>query len=259
MGPETTDEGDGRRDILRRLASVSAQNERLLQRLADSEQRFRGLAKAVWKVQEEERGRLARELHDGIGQTVTALINQLRRMQKRTPAPETAPDLAEAVRIAELALADLREMSRLLRPPVLDDLGLRAGLSWLTRTVHEHTGVETEIDWQADLEERFDPELETLVFRIVQEALNNIVKHSGERRAQLAVSRGSGGLAVEITDAGRGFDPVQALAADDKAPGFGLRGIRDRVELFGGHLALETAPGRGCRLRAILPAAEARP
>jgi two-component system, NarL family, sensor kinase len=250
VGPEATDDGEGRREILRRLANISAQNERLFQRLTEGEQRFRGLAKAVWKVQEEERRRLARELHDGIGQTITALINQLRRFEQ--------PGTAEAVRIAELALADVRELSRLLRPPVLDDLGLRAGLTWLARTVREHTGVETEIVWQADLDERFDPELETLVFRVVQEALNNIVKHSGEQHAHLAVSRGVDGLAVEIVDEGRGFEAAQGMSADGSSPGLGLRGIRDRIELFGGRFTLDSSPGRGCRLRIVVPVGEAR-
>ena len=109
--------------IAERVEQISARNERLLERMVEGERRFRGLAKSVWKVQEEERRRLARELHDGIGQTLTALINQLRRVKPGEPANG---GLAAAIEVAELALKDVRELSRLLRPPVLDDLGLRA-------------------------------------------------------------------------------------------------------------------------------------
>lgn len=245
-------------EVLRRIAEITAQNERLVRRLSEGEQRFRGLAKAVWKVQEEERRRLARELHDGIGQTVTALINQLQRVQQRGGLADPA-GLTEAIKIAELALEDVREMSRLLRPPVLDDLGLSAGLAWLARTLREHTGLETALDCRVDETERLDTELETVVFRIVQEGLNNVIKHSGAREARVAVGRNNGSLEIEIADSGRGFDPAHALSAAGGANGLGLRGIRDRIELFGGRLELHTAPGRGCRLRVAIPSSELSP
>ncbi|HZC76569.1 MAG TPA: histidine kinase, partial [Ktedonobacterales bacterium] len=163
--------------IAQRVEQISARNERLLERMIEGERRFRSLAKSVWKVQEEERRRLARELHDGIGQTLTALINQLQRLQSGTAAPG---DLEAAIEVAELALKDVRELSRLLRPPVLDDLGLHAGLAWLTRTLREHSELRASIDWQAGEDERLDQELETLIFRIAQEGLNNVLKHSGQ-------------------------------------------------------------------------------
>lgn len=244
-------------EIARRVAQITAQNNQLFRRLIEGEQRFRGLAKAVWKVQEEERRRLARELHDGIGQTLTALINQLQRVRQRG-AGELDGGLAEALDIAGLALQDVRELSRLLRPPVLDDLGLRAGLTWLARTLREHTGLQTAIDWQEEGDERLDPDLETLVFRIVQEGLNNVVKHSGQREARLVVRRAGSRLEIEITDQGRGFDPAQVLSPAGGATGLGLRGIRDRIDLFGGRLELDAAPERGCRLRVFIPMSETR-
>jgi two-component system NarL family sensor kinase len=236
--------------IAQRVEQISARNERLLERMIEGEKRFRGLAKSVWKVQEEERRRLARELHDGIGQTLTALINQLRRVQ---PDGGAAGGLEAAIQVAELALRDVRELSRLLRPPVLDDLGLHAGLTWLARTMREHSELSTSIDWQAEADERLDPELETLIFRIAQEALNNVVKHSGQHEARIAVRRHADSLELEIADGGSGFDVAQVLSPAVGAAGLGLRGIRDRIELFGGQLAIESAPGRGSRLRVVVP------
>lgn len=249
----------GRRPIERiaeRVEQISARNERLFERMVEGEKRFRGLAKSVWQVQEEERRRLARELHDGIGQTLTALINQLRRL----PADGAANGgLEAAIEVAELALRDVRELSRLLRPPVLDDLGLRAGIAWLARTLREHSGLETDIDWQAAEDERLDPELETLVFRIAQEALNNVIKHSGQHEARLAARRHAGSFELEIADRGRGFDVDSVLGPAGDATGLGLRGIRDRIELFGGRLAIESKPGAGSRMRVVVPVGGASP
>jgi two-component system sensor histidine kinase UhpB len=240
--------------ISARVERISARNEQLLERVIEGEKRFRGLAKSVWKVQEEERRRLARELHDGIGQTLTALINQLRRV----PVDGNGnSDLKAAIEVAELALTDVRELSRLLRPPVLDDLGLHAGLTWLARMLREHSGLATVIEWQAGEEERLDPELETLVFRIAQEGLNNVLKHSGQLAARLAVRRHGDSLEFTVADAGHGFDVVKVLSPAGGAAGLGLRGIRDRVELFGGQFAIDSAPGRGSRLRVVVPVAEA--
>lgn len=258
--PASTKPPEGGRQALEQIAErveqISARNERLLERMIEGEKRFRGLAKSVWKVQEEERRRLARELHDGIGQTLTALINQLRRVQTDGGAIR---DLGAAIEVAELALKDVRELSRLLRPPVLDDLGLRAALAWLARTMREHSELLATVDWQAGEDERLDPELETLIFRIAQEGLNNVVKHSGQREARVFVRRHADSIEFEIADSGRGFDPVQVLSPAGGAAGLGLRGMRDRVELFGGRLAIESQPGAGSRLRVVVPLPEARP
>ena len=239
--------------IARRVEQISARNERLLAGMIEGEKRFRGLAKSVWKVQEEERRRLARELHDGIGQTLTALINQLRRLP-----PGGDGQLEAAIEVAEMALRDARELSRLLRPPVLDDLGLRAGLSWLARTLREHHGLQATIEWRTPEEGRLDPEIETLFFRIAQEGLNNVVKHSGQLEARLTVLCRSAHLELEIADGGRGFDVAEVLSPAGGAAGLGLRGMRDRVELFGGRLAIESSPGHGSRLRASVPLPESR-
>lgn len=244
-------------ELVRRVAELSVRNEQLLRRLIADEKRFRGLAKAVWKVQEDERRRLALELHDGIGQTLTALVNHLRRVRQATADAMAAGGLDQGIELADLALDDVRELSRLLRPSVLDDLGLQAALSWLVRIMRERAGLTTLLDWDLEESAELDPEVETLVFRIVQEGLNNIVKHSGQHDAKVAIAGGGTRLELEIADSGRGFEPAEALSRAGEA-GLGLRGIRDRIELFGGRFELAASRGGGSRLRVVVPLGAAR-
>jgi two-component system, NarL family, sensor kinase len=238
--------------IADRVEQLSARNERLLERVVEGESRFRVLARAVWKAQEDERRRLARELHDSVGQTITALIAKLRQAQQSG----RKPDFDSAIEIATLALNDVRELSRLLRPPILDDLGLQAGLNWLCRTLREHNGLATTLDWHADEFERLDPELETLVFRVAQEALHNVIRHSGRREARMMFRRAHDRVEFEVADDGCGFDGDAALSKGEVAKGLGLRGIRDRVELFGGRLEIDSSPERGARVRVTVPTGE---
>ncbi len=250
--------GDPMHDIVDRVRHITRENERLFERLIEGERRFRGLAKAVWKVQEDERRRLARELHDGLGQTLTALTNQLERLQRKLEEQGSgealAAGLADSVETARQALNDSRELSRLLRPPVLDDLGLAAALSWLARNLEQRTDLHVDLTVEG-IEERLDPELETLVFRLVQEALTNVLRHSGARQAAVAVSRSGGLLELRISDRGRGFD-ARAAFAGHEAAGSGLRGMRDRLELFGGRLELVSAPDQGTLVSARVPLLE---
>jgi len=248
-------------DIVDRVREITRENERLFAQLIAGEHRFRGLAKAVWKVQEEERRRLARELHDGLGQTLTALTHQLERLQQKlaeSGAAELAERLADPVELARLALDESRELSRLLRPPVLDDLGLPAALSWLARTLEQRTGLAVALSLDG-LDEGLDPDLATLVFRLVQEALTNVLRHAGVARAEVAVRRAGGALELRVADAGGGFDAAAALADRGPATGSGLRGMRDRLELFGGRLDIASSPGQGTVVAARVPLEETPP
>ncbi len=233
-------------EIIERVQIISAENETLLQQLAQGEYRFRHLAKAVWQVQEEERRSIALELHDGIGQILTALINHIQHA-----GGDTGPDdSGESLELATTALAEVRRMSRALRPSVLDDLGLAAALRWLIRTTGESSGLDLALSWP-DEKLSLDKESETLVFRIVQEALTNIVKHAEASRVRVAVQSTAQVLQVSITDNGCGFDAQTVLATSDQ--GFGARGMRDRAELFGGHLTIDSAPGEGTSVALELP------
>ncbi len=244
----STDDQPALGDIIERVQIISAENEKLLRQLAEGEYRFRHLAKAVWQVQEEERRSIALELHDGIGQILTALINHIRH----SGGDAGSDDGGGSLELATTALAEVRRMSRALRPSVLDDLGLAAALRWLIRTTGEASGLDLTLTWPDD-EVELDKESETLVFRIVQEALTNIVKHAEASRVRIAVQDAAQVLQVSITDNGRGFDAATVLAASDQ--GFGARGMRDRAELFGGRLLIDSAPGEGTSILLELPQA----
>jgi len=250
-------------DVVERLRRIHRDNERLFARLVEGEERFRSLARSVWAVQEEERRRVARELHDGLGQTLTALKIRLERLglraSGRDPAAgaELAADLAATVELAGAALAEARRLAHLLRPQMLDDLGLYPALRWLGRTLGEWTGFGVVLDLvgerPGDPEERLDPEIETLAFRVVQEGLTNAMKHSGAPGASVRVERRDGALRLRVADQGRGLDPARVLRGSESAVGFGLRGMRDRVELAAGRFELRSRPGEGTELEVELP------
>jgi signal transduction histidine kinase len=240
--------------LAERVDRLARENAALFERLLAGERRFRGLARSAWRVQEAERRRLARELHDGLGQSLTALRIRLERLAALAEPehPALAAPLAEAVEAAARALADTRRLSHLLRPRVLDDLGLVPALRWLARTVGEWAAFAVDFEHRGVGEERLDADAETLLFRVAQEALTNAVKHSGAAGASLRLERAGGRLRLAVRDRGRGFDP--AADAPD-AESSGLAGMHDRVELFGGRLAIDSAPGRGTAVTVELPLA----
>lgn len=228
------------------LEELRQQYRQLLQRLEANERQFRSLGRAVWQVQEDERRRLARELHDGIGQNLTALKHRLAQLGEAI-APAHRAKLEAAIGLCSATLEDTRELSRLLRPPILDDLGLEPALRWLARSQGEASGIEVlaEVESLPPL----DGELQTLLFRVAQEAINNAVKHSGAGTILMRLVARDGALQLQVADDGRGCDPKTAVASG----GSGLGGIRERLRLHEGRLELRSAPGEGTRLRAVVP------
>jgi signal transduction histidine kinase len=228
------------------LEELRAQYQRLLQRLENNEREFRRLGRSVWRVQEDERRRLARELHDGIGQHLTALKHRLVQLGDGI-APRQRAQLDAAIALCGDALEDTRHLSRLLRPPILDDLGLEPALRALARSLGEASALEVSVEIQ-DLPP-LDDDMQTLLFRVAQEALNNAAKHAQARTVLLRLVARGGLLQLQVADDGHGCDPDVAL----RAGGSGLSGMRERLRLYDGRLELHSAPGTGTRLRAVVP------
>lgn len=230
-------------------AALREQYLALLHRLEANERDFRRLGRAVWRVQEDERRRLARELHDGIGQNLTALKHRLEQSATEVTAGQTQlrERIESAIALCSGTLEDTRNLSRLLRPPVLDDLGLDAALRWLARSVGETSDIEIGVEMEPLPE--LDNELQTLLFRVAQEALNNIAKHADAKTVLLRLVAREGRLQLQVVDDGRGCDPATALASG----GSGLGGMRERLRLHGGRMELHSVPGDGCRLRVVVP------
>ena len=218
---------------------------RLVARLEANEREFRRLGRSVLRVQEDERRRLARDLHDGVGQNLTALKHRLAQLRDGAQDAALRDALDAAVELCADTLEDTRELSRLLRPTILDDLGLEPALRWLGRSVGDTAGLAVTVEIEPL--PALDGERQTLVFRIAQEALNNIAKHAQARSVLLRLVERDGRLQLQVVDDGAGFDQAQV------AGGSGISGMRERLRLFGGTLEVHSAPGHGTRLRAVVP------
>jgi signal transduction histidine kinase len=211
-----------------------------------SERVTRDALRRAVDAQELERRRLARELHDEIGQDLTSLLLGLRTIEE-AQGPAALTDATAALR--ELIVAALRDVRRLaveLRPKALDDFGLVPALERLAQTFAEQTGMEFEVEESLG-GQRLSSDAETALYRIVQEALTNVVKHAGARRVSIVLTRRDGGVAAVVEDDGQGFDP------EGEHEGLGLLGIRERLALLGGGLEIESAPGKGTTLVAEVP------
>lgn len=250
MPPLAADENQTMRNELQRL---SEQQNRLFAQLQAGEEHFKQLARSVWRVQENERRRLARELHDGIGQHLTALRHRLQGLGQNA---ENNGDirLQQATSLCEIAIEEIRALSRLLRPQILDDLGLDAALQWLARHSSEDSGCTIEVD-VGTLPDGIDSDLSTLIFRVVQEALANALKHAQARHVVVRLSQRGRGLLLLVVDDGVGCDVDAALQRSSESESTGLASMRERVRLFNGQLELISQPGEGLQLRVRLPLA----
>lgn len=238
------------------LATLLQEHRTLIDQLQQGQDHFRQLARSVWRVQEDERRRIAHELHDGVGHNITALIHLINEALAALPAGADVDParrgLERAQTIAESTLQDTRSLSRLLRPQILDDLGLEQALRWLARTFTQTHGLDVQLAIDGPLTE-LDGDRCTLVFRVAQEALANIARHAQAQHIDIALDCRSGYASLSIRDDGRGGDPDQALARSGEGASSGLGGIRDRVRLFGGSLRVESSPGAGFGVTAKFP------
>lgn len=198
------------------------------------------------ETQEAERQRIARELHDEIGQVLTSAGMMLALSQRQPAAAQT--EIAEARALLDDLIGRVRNLALDLRPSILDHFGLTAALSWFFEQVTAQTGVRVVFDDLLPEDARFGAEIETAAYRIIQEALTNIARHAAVREATVSVSTDGDLLVVEVEDLGTGFAQERVSAQS-----FGLTGMRERTNILGGRLIIETSPGAGTRVIAELP------
>lgn len=212
---------------------------------------LRTLSRRVLEAQETERRRVAMELHDELGQSLTAIkIN----LQAKTRFKEQTPDElnAENIRIVEHALQQVRHLALALRPSMLDDLGLVPALRWIAEQTAERGGFTVQVT-APDLQSRLSSDIETACFRVVQEALTNITRHARAQHVKIDVHLGSHALVVNVKDDGCGFD-LAAMRERALAGGsIGVLGMQERATLIGGDLAIESTPGQGSTVRMHCP------
>ncbi|MEW5988245.1 MAG: histidine kinase [Chloroflexota bacterium] len=204
----------------------------------------------VMAAQEEERKRIARELHDSTSQSLTSLLVGLRALGNACDLPEVQQHVAELRGVAAEALRDVHDLARQLRPSVLDDLGLPAALERYAADWQRRHALTVDLAMRGLKEERLPMEVETALYRIVQEALTNVARHAQATTASVLVERHDGVVRAIIEDDGRGFDPPVAGQTEQR---LGLYGIRERAELLGGTLTIESEAGLGSSLFVEIP------
>jgi len=231
-------------------ARVAARTEELRQQQGLTQQ----LLHRAITAQEEERARLARELHDEIGQTLTAVQLSLDRLAKALPTddPGSRERLDRGRTLTEQALTDLRRMIAALRPGVLDQLGLLPALGWVADHTVRSLGIIVAVEANG-LQQRLPAEVETILFRIAQEAMSNVARHSGAQHLNVELIQREGQLTLTLSDDGHGFDPTAVTTTPDRSRGLGLAGMQERASLAGGQVTVESAPGRGTTVRVVMP------
>ncbi len=233
------------RDITARKQSEQA--------LAQSEKQLRLLSAQLLTTQENERKRVARELHDGIGQLLTAIKFRLENVQRNAePNKMTTYEcpLAPIIKVIQDAIEEVRRISMALRPSILDDLGIVATINWFCREFSAtYSGVR--IEKKIDLDENLSPKsLKTVIFRVLQEALNNIAKHSGANFVRVELANDTEQIYLVVADNGIGFLNDSSQNSNNGLRTFGMASMRERVESLGGILDVESGIGKGASIRA---------
>jgi signal transduction histidine kinase len=240
--------------LLRAKVSVFAELHRRAQQLEALNKELRHLSASLIVAQDEERRRMARELHDGLGQNLAAAKMILDRCARQHPVlSPPGQSISDACMIIDRAIQQLRSTSYLLHPPMLDEVGLRSALQWYLDGLSERSGIATSLDLRPKEFPRLAPEVERAVFRIIQEALTNVFRHSGAHRAWVSVANEDGRVICSVSDDGKGF-PEEIAQFHPDSIGVGIAGMRQRVKEFGGKLQLRNT-GSGSLLMATIPLA----
>lgn len=218
--------------------------------LAQSEQ-LRGLSAEILRAQDEERRRIAREMHDSAGQTLTALsIEQARIAKRLADQPDLAQVMEYAQTLAEQLTQEVRTTAYLLHPPTLDEGGVGNALRWYVDGLTSRNEINFVLQISEDFG-RLPATAELAVFRIVQEALTNIRRHSGSKDAVIRIGRNDGTVSVEVEDHGNGMSPEKVIEIQERG-GVGFRGMRERLRQLGGELSIKSGP-TGTTIRAQIP------
>lgn len=234
------------------LARLAETFNDTLGRLERDQEQLRLLTIKVIGAQEDERKRIARELHDDTAQILFAQLLRIAAM--KTSGPETTPTQVDQLEEMTVeAIEAVRRLALELRPPALDDLGLREALEGLTQRYSEQMGIPIAFH-TAGFRERLDPAVELVLYRVAQEALTNVAKHARARSASVVIDRRNGQVCLTVEDDGIGFDNGMSAGHEHRGLGLGLFGMEERVMLVGGTLRISrVSPGGGTSIRAVIP------
>jgi signal transduction histidine kinase len=232
-----------------RTQEIQRRNEEI-SRQADL---LRDLSGRMLQAQDEERRRLARDLHDSAGQTLADMNIKLAQKKRAKGNPEQLGSMVQEVEeLVQGLTQEIRTTSYLLYPPMLDEGGLSYALRWYVEGLVERSGLEIDLKIP-DSFERLSREMELIIFRVVQESLTNIHRHSGSKSASIRIERQDENVHVTVQDNGKGMSPEKLAEIQSQGKGVGLRGMRERVRSLQGELTIESS-GSGTKVSAILPA-----
>lgn len=226
---------------------IEQQNSRRYEEVQNARRSLEQLSARLRDAQETERRTISRELHDQVGQTLNAVLVEAANLAKRIP-PDDSVSLRALDNIrnfADSSVNSIRDIALLLRPSMLDDLGLIPALEWQAREVSRRSGIKITVK-AGDVPDSLSDDMRTGIFRVVQEALHNISRHSGAKWAVVNVRQEGDGLLLTVEDDGSGFDA-------QKTRGLGMLGMEERVRQLGGQFEVHSTPGKGTELRARLP------
>ncbi len=220
----------------------------------DVDERLRVLSARVLSIQEEERRRISSDLHDDIGQSVTALKFGLHRLASTPRLGGGATKLvSECIGMADATLERVRQLAYDMRPPQLDQLGLEEAVHWLVERQRAATGIDIKCHFNGLLNRRFGQAMESACYRIAQEALSNASRHAGASSILVAVEASARALTLTVRDDGRGFDASPGARRAPKSSSLGLISMDERAQLAGGRLVVQSDPGQGTIIRAVFP------
>jgi len=250
-----------RRDSAVRYEAQAELEEKVQQRTAELNSANRNLGELsarLLHLQDEERRRIARELHDSVGQALAALSMNLSSVTTDIQhLAKTAATIADSSALVKDMSSDIRTISYLLHPPLLDEAGLSSALTWYIQGFSERSKIEVHLDIPEDFG-RLSRDLETAVFRVVQECLTNIHRHSESKVAKIAITHSDGHIRVQVEDKGKGVPPqkrAEIISSAAATPGVGIRGMRERLRQLGGSLEIHSnGDGKGTVVTAWVPA-----
>jgi signal transduction histidine kinase len=239
-------------ELLRAKVSIFAELHRKTRQLEILNMELRSLSGRLIAMQDEERRRFARELHDGLGQELTAAKMAIDSILLPGPNEFNRQAVEQASSLIDGAIQQVRSVSHLMHPPLLDEIGLDAALSWYSEGLTKRSGIATAIELEPSDFPRLTANLETMVFRIVQEALTNVFRHSAAKKCWVSVIKEESRLQVTVRDDGKGISS-EIAAFNPEAIGVGIGGIRQRIKEVGGVLSLRNGKPKGAILEATIP------
>jgi two-component system sensor histidine kinase UhpB len=238
------------------ITQLTTTLDSLVRELNDRNRELRALSEQAINALEDERKQIALTLHDDTGQSLSMIIINLERLENQVPVDLDGihRKLAETRRLAQDALANLRKIVYGLRPTILDDLGLLPAIRWYARTILEDAGIVVEVLGNGEFDS-LSPQVNSTLFRIAQEAINNVVRHSQAKTTEISLIHQGDSVVLNVIDDGRGFEPEVIREQALQSHHFGILGMQERAELVGGSIEIISRPETGTHVHILVPCA----